>query len=233
MGDLALPIENGAYGVEAGSILAQLGLAEIANYLEDDWGDNSLTSRSSTEDGVFAHPDANEAGDMLIGRYRPDWNTVEGSPSASSEELNFSGSNSVADALLVSSNFTVGSFSFNFRQTNAGDPLRVWIFSSSFNGYTRGGSGGIARPVDSYFVATEQSALSKDDSGSKTNLVTGTSISDTNNHSESVTRNSYGDFEFFVDSTSQGTATDTTFTESLFVGVSSRSNVTMDNLVIQ
>ncbi|MFB6244863.1 MAG: hypothetical protein ABEJ03_00790 [Candidatus Nanohaloarchaea archaeon] len=40
-------------------LVREEGPAEITNYLEDDWGDNSLTSRSNTKDDLFAHPDAN------------------------------------------------------------------------------------------------------------------------------------------------------------------------------
>lgn len=221
MADLALPVENGAYRVGAGSILAQLGLEEIANYIEDDWDDNSLTNRTSPDDGIFSHPDANEAGDIIIGRYRPEWFTNAGSPSASGGEMIIASSSDTS--VSTSSNLDTGYWKLDFRLTSSSSGGFYNMFNHvAVNGYFRYENN----------VTDNKSVLL--DAGGDFILGSG-AYSGTATHTLEITEDSFGNAELFEDGTSQGTGTKTSLSGvSSFIIYSSSadSDMAVDNLVV-
>jgi len=216
-----------------GDVVWPNGLTEIANYIEDDWGDNSLTNRSSTSDGVYAHPDANEAGDVLIGRYRPEWK-VEGDPSVQvgSFTLDYN------DEIRITSNLTVGEWKFDGKlsstvNSTSEDKREInFIFQDYNNRYFIG--------WETDTRTAEESFLRKTVSDSRSQLLDlADSLTDTNQHTVNVTRDSYNGLEVVVDGSSKGTITDSFLpTQNYFVfgNNSTDSNtpaITYSNLVIQ
>lgn len=225
-----------------------LGLTEIQNYLEDDWDDNRLTDRqwrnSDINQGVFAHPDANEAGDTLIGRYRPEWkidveNTVL---DISNKNVKFTqstnGSNS--QAISTSTSYTSGSWKYQIQYTtlgNDGDRLQMNHFSPqlSFNNTLDGNEGYHTSVDDGTNEALILFHIAANDS--KTQIINSTWSSDTSAHTQETTRDSYGNWEVYFDGVSQGTATDERgitpqICGFILYGSAGGSVVTADNLVI-
>ena len=220
------------------------GEEQIANYLEDDFDDNSLTSRSNTNDGVYAHPDANVAGDVFIGRYRPEWNATvndSGSVSATNGRVEFSeaGPEEVTGAISVPSDFTTGSFQSDVNWVTRGsgdDNFTVQYISDSYkvpgdsNQYPDNG-------VLTQTTDTGTPSLVKSESGSGAGIVSSTVTSDS--YTESFTRDSYGNYEYIIDGASQGTTTDTflpedpSYVQVALRGSSGGSTVSIDNLVVQ
>lgn len=218
------------------------GLSTIANYLEDDWGDNSLTSRSSTEDGVFVSPSVNVAGDMLIGRYRPEWNLPEaGSWNTGNGEIEYVSETSdlmvYRAALRVNVGQTIGSWKVDIKQVGSGSSPAFSIF-----GEYGGGSDDIRDASSNLFLGfmpKDGSEIRKYVGGSITLISSSTVSADENYHTRKINRDSYGNFEHFYDGTSQGTATDTFLPPVQVMGplVYDSSDTTayvyFDNLVVQ
>lgn len=191
------------------------GLEEISAYLEEDWGDDTLTGRSSTQEGVFAHPAANQAGDVLIGRYRPEWIESAGSPSVYSGSLGVFGGETVA----TTSDHTVGDLhvSFDYGDADSGAAYFVPMASdpadASHNNVASNCYAGKIYAGGSYELVVV-------DGGTESALVSATETVVT----PGVTRDAFGAFELLNAGTSLGTAVDTTHTES--AGVQLNSNMT-------
>lgn len=211
-----------------------VGLATIANYLEDDWGDNALSSRTGAADGAYAHPAANEAGDTLIGRYRPNWAVESGSPSATNNELQLPDGSTTEQTVSTPSEMTTGSFEikYQFAANPSNGALHYSVLCSDFSlvANVTTDSGYEARTVHN-----GDYNLTRRDSGSATDIIVSSWSVDTNQHTKRVTRNSYSSFELFLDGASKGTATDGTFTESVvqFIGNNSTDRVDIDDLVVK
>lgn len=181
---------------------SRLASAPIAqtNYLEDDWNDNKLTNRDNPTDGFFTHPQANEAGDTLIGRYRPEWSVGFGSINVSNGQID---ETPTSDSRLdTSSQFVTGSWSIDlhidpqgtgndnvqWRVISADDDSNYWqmVWSDDGTSYN----------------------ITKSDGGSNTNIVS-SSHNPTSNTTCKTTRDAYGNFELFESGVSKGTGTDT------------------------
>lgn len=166
-------------------------------YLEDDWGDDSLTSRSNASDGVFTHPTANEAGDVLIGRYRPEWT---GNASATNNRLEFPGDGATSYVETPTS-LQTGSWKFDgahLTENGGGDNIHFHpLYAGSNNNYDR------------LFGDSNHSTLNfrQLKAGTNTLIISATWNVDTNVHTEELTRDSYGNWESIHDGTSKGTAT--------------------------
>lgn len=210
------------------------GLSEITNYIEDDWGDNSLTNRSSSADGVYATPDGNEAGDVLIGRYRPEWNVGgNGTATGDNGQLNTTGGSSTETVVETQSQLTSGSWEWDISSggtSSAGDAQMAFLCPDVT------GSGTL---VDNAYYAlhddTDALGLVRRQSGSSTIIIGLSSNWQNQTSTIKVTRDSYGAFEQFKNGSSLGTTTDTTFEESKIIHIrdSHAIDLTWDNLVIQ
>lgn len=211
------------------------GETEIANYLEDDWGDNALSSRTSTSDGVYAHPDANEAGDVLIGRYRPEWKIVSGSSLVSSGELVWDDSDGDNFFYATPSSFTVGSWQMDISISTSDSTdhgVALYLISSE----------AAIGPSDAYSTCATDSSiyrLRKKDSGSTTTIISGSWSVDGAYHTSKTTRDSYGNWELFNDGVSEGTTTDTFLPETRYAMIrfdesgTGTSTIKADNLVVK
>ena len=182
------------------------GEPTIANYLEDDWGDNSLSTRTNPADGVYASPSAIRAGDTLIGRYRPEWSVTNGSPSATSGYLSLPGNDTTPDRLRTTSKWTTGTLQYDARQTTLQSSSTTALIIMSFIHQDPNNK------IFSYFRddsgTTQFRRLTKTVSGTGTELIKNDTTPDTNWHTTKITRSAYGDWEAFWDGVSYGTATD-------------------------
>lgn len=197
----------------------------LTNYLEDDWDDNSLTSRTSASKDVFEQIGDGGAGDLLKGVYRPRWETESGSPSATNNELQLSDGSTTVQAVSTPSAFTVGRWEwdhdYNTNPTSGG--TRLYFIAQN--------SG--ADPNDAYAIEVLHDTnldLIKDSGGSESTLINGSRTDNTSTQNYDVTRDSYGGFELFNDGdVSQGTSTDTTHAESLYLVLRNSANARSDN----
>lgn len=209
--------------------VTQVGLPDINNYLEDDFGDNALTSRTNPDDGVYAHPDANVAGDVFVGRYRPEWNITSGSPSSSDGVLSTVGGATV-QSIITTSEFSSGEWSFDFQflsdPTNRAAYVDFIGVSPSLNSDGRPNNGYAVQMLNFGELNLDQN---------NTDLIVGSWSNDTSKNSIRVTRTSYGEFELFNNGTSVGTTTDTTHNNSQILGFANdtESALEFDNLVVQ
>ena len=191
-----------------------LGLDTIENYIEDDWEDNSLTNRTSPEDGPYAHSNANEAGDVLIGRYRPVWNTVNISNTVVQNNrvemtVPTNSNGGIYNSFTTTSEFTTGSWSVDLQldQTESGTGSHIFFYGLMTDG-SRALSSGNSICIQS---STESDVgLRKIESGSPTYIIsmTSTNTSLTNQLTFTVARDSYGNYELLEDGSSRGTTTD-------------------------
>lgn len=221
-----------------------MALSEITNYLEDDWGDNSLTGRSNSDEGYFLHPSDNlisdyEAGDALKGVYRPEWEILQSSSVyTGNSNLQLSGTD---NAVATPSNLDTGSWSFDFSKTSnteANNYYSVSFFATTRTlfdvSYTRDGYAIFGNLNNE--ISTQ---IRKSDSGSVTDLLNTSHADDTATHTMEVTRSVFGEFELLYDGVSQGTTTDTTFTDTKYIIFSyddkngSGLTVIYDNLVVK
>lgn len=207
-----------------------MALSEITNYLEDDWDDNNLTGRASTTEGYFLHPSDGlisdmEAGDALKGVYRPEWTTQSGSPSATNQELQLADGSTTVQAVSIPSVFTVGRWQWDhdYNSNPSSGGTRLYFIAQN--------SG--ADPNDAYAIEVLHDTnldLIKDSGGSESTLINGSRTDNTSSQNYDVARDSYGGFELFNDGdVSQGTATDTTHTESLYLVIRNSANARSDN----
>lgn len=178
-------------------------LEEIDTYIEDDWDDNALTNRTNSREGYFLHPSDDllsgdfEAGDALKGVYRPDWRQVEGSATVSGGLLRVPADTT---AIISSpSEFNTGTFETTFSLGSAGSAGTLGLrFVATNNNNTLEVAINYAGP---------NYTLRKQDGGTFTELTSSAKAPDSG--TAKVTRDSYGNFELFLDGVSEGVATDT------------------------
>lgn len=210
--------------------------SELPNYIEDDWGDNALSGRSSASKGVYYNYHAGGTGDLLKGVYRPVWEVESGSPVAENGILNLKNDSGATSTLAVPAALAVGSWSFDWKLTNTSitDSVDASISLLSQNTQRKNNE----YRLTAYFADTGEDAHLQhwDSSGANTTLVTWSPARDTSWHTYRATRDSYSAWEAFADGTSQGTATDTSLTSGqylLVVGHGGDVDMYADNLVVQ
>lgn len=174
-------------------------------YIDDDWDDNALTGRSNPETGAFLHPAGDtEAGDCLVGMYRPEWTTVSGMPSATSGYLSLPSDGTTEQIVETQTRFEIGEWKYDARFVSnpsgtfgfyRHEPLLLDASNDWF----------IDKVGDS---ASVNFKLGKNESGTTTKVISGSWTNDSNWHTDRLTRSPYADWELFHDGTSQGTATD-------------------------
>lgn len=210
------------------------GLQELTNYLKDDWGDDALTGRTNPETGQFLEQTSGGVGDLLKGMYRPEWKAESGSPSASSGKLQLSAGGTTSQTVSTPSNLTTGSFElkfqFNSDPTNGAFHHSFICSNNSLSASVSTDAGYEMRPVHdgSYYLTLR-------DNGTATNLISSTWADDLNQHTITSTRDEDSNFELFLDGTSQGTTTDSTYTTSIIqiVGNNATSGVAGDDFLSQ
>lgn len=191
-------------------------------YIKDDWDDNALTGRSNPETGAFLHPSGDtEAGDCLVGMYRPEWDvqiesqTIDTSNGDVRVDLSGGTSPEVNAQITTRSEFGMGSVQLDFQYLTLGsdaDSLEVMILSND------GGSSTSRVGVVCYSLVIGDAAantfrLEYQDGSGATTIIDATWAGDTSTHAAEITRDPYSNFEIFADGASKGTGTDTSITD--------------------
>ena len=183
-------------------------------YLHDDWGDNKLTDR-------FGSTETTHNGEEGI--YRPEWDTMTNlsSPTAQSERLDSSGNEGVRTGINLNLDETITwewtDVDITGGDTSAPDYANLHCFAESTHDDRDG------RMRESYVLN-----LVHDDSVVRLQRVDAdeatTTLIDFDNIDSvvdiEVTRSPSGEWEVIIDGSSQGTATDTTFIDPQYIGIS-------------
>ena len=171
----------------------------------DDWDDNKLTSRDGV--GTTSTGFTNEFAQK--NKFRPEWTTVTGTPSASGGVM-------VLQSAEVStpSTFAVGSWEIKYQFASNSDtvtrPIEIYNDSSNFY-WLR---------IDDDSQGTDWDVY-KTIAGAGAVLIDTSASNDIAQHTTKLTRDSSGNFEIFLDGVSKGTATNTeitSFTEYHVIG---------------
>jgi len=196
-------------------------------YLHDDYNDNKLSSRDNSDTVTYKG---------VTGVYRPEWTTFDSLnlPSVSGGAVNMTGGDGIVADINLNLNETI-TWRWEIDMTNnvGGSRTGLHLFteqksvSASDHAVQEGydvfvrdsGSVGLER--------TESSGISRSGLITKSGGLTST-------HTIEVTRTSAGTFELFIDSVSEGTATDTTYTNPQFMPFKSISsaNVKIDEVKV-
>ena len=172
-------------------------------YLQDDWGDNKLTDREDSATTTY---------NGVEGVYRPEWTIRDNEPTVDNEELQMTGGDGIFADINLNLDETI-TWTWDVFVPDIGggfgDSIRTHLWAEQTENDTNG------RLFESYFVDIrngERWELAKIDSnGENTVLVFGTS--NTGESTVEVTRSPSGEYNFIIDGTSQGTETDTDFTD--------------------
>lgn len=189
-----------------------MAIEERNTYIEDDWNDDALEDRSGSEEGYFLHPSDNllsaddvEAGDVLKGVYRPDWETVTGSQNPGVTDSRLEHDFDASTVYSTASNFTTGDWSMDFKFTTLGNDFdHLWlyfIYQDSDNHYRTDINDGGSADEDSL-------SFDKVKDGDQTREFRADWSTDEDEHTTNVTRDSFGNFEYLIDGSSKGTVTD-------------------------
>ena len=224
-----------------------LGLDDIENYIEDDWGDDSLTNRSNTSDGVYAAPSANKAGEVLIGRYRPEWNITFSAPnssvSVSNGEVSISQSDNDTSIITTPTQIHTGEWSADIYVDGEGDEYTGADFAIIVE--TDGSSGRGSQLDNSVYISSRNTSgslndsLIEQDNGAVTKLVDFGDNSDAGYDTYSVTRDSFGNYEAFRNGSSKGTTSSSYLPKPNYTSLMAAKStnvshtVKFDNLVIK
>lgn len=217
-------------------------IEEATNYIEDDWADNSLTTRTGSEAGYFLHPSDKlqdedvEAGTVLKGIYRPRWENVSGSVDTSDSDVR--ASNSGSPKIVTPSDLEAGSVSFEWSWIAIGSDADAF-FGMMFSSYPQTGFDNF---VSIYFRDSGSAdpygySLRIRENGADRFPIDSIWDGDKELHSSKLTRTTYGEYELFYDNTSVGTSTDTFKPENYEFALqwgdsNGGSEIKIDNLVI-
>lgn len=196
-------------------------------YIEDDWGDNALSGRTDPTSGPwFYQPVPSQPGDALLGRYRPEWDVLSGSPSASSGVLTVPSTTN--DPAL---------------HTDAQMAAGTWKIDFSYAG-TSGTNSSQFTPIEGETTGRWMTLNPHQGTGdyklnvNATDIISATWSPNTNWHTAQCDRSDGGSYEIFLDGTSKGTATDSSAVpdEKRYVHIitfSSGNDCSYDDLQVQ
>lgn len=223
-----MPLTNPTFSqLTVGARKSISGIKEISNYLEDDFDDNSLTNRSNTDDGVYPAPDSNYAGDVLVGRYRPQWQKFDlpSEISATNGVLKINNTGNSPE-VRTASQLNFGSWKEDFKSGSSSCSFTNCRIQFRFIGSYKGDN--LSHRAD---VGTGEFVVEKNG----TIVINGSWSVDTNTHTRRITRDVFGNTEQFLDGTSQGTSQVSLSGSSDYLAerVSQDTSVEIDNLVIQ
>ena len=193
-------------------------------YLQDDWGDNKLTDREDS--GTTTH-------NGVEGVYRPEWNTLQGSPTVTNNRVDLEGGDTIETGINVNldNSLTIDCFDIDTSESGGSGSDQLYPFSIAEtadiaqldelqNGYA------VEIQGDGDMQLRETTG-----SDNRTAIISGTHSS---GDMVRVTRTASGEWELFSgpdedNLTSHGTASDTTHTDLEHFGISARDeNVDYD-----
>ena len=203
-----------------GQILADIPDRQV--YLHDDWGDNQLTS-DREDSGEVTH-------NGVEGVYRPEWHVRINEPDVNDETIVFHDGDMVSTTINLNLEETI-EWHFDVEDytgsNNTGDHIYITLFAESEDVNSTGDEVFGATLEDGYFVYLSGNNDSiqlreTDDSGNSEELIDGSgNIEDLDELA--VTRTSDGEWELFENGDSQGTETDTTYTEPVATAIGNRN----------
>jgi len=198
-----LSIQRGQEIVDAMSNKEKIGTGGRRGYLADDWEDNKLTNRdrAATLATTF---------DRIFQKFRPEWDTVSGTPEVSNGRLFFD--NSLE--MQVPSDFVVGAWQFKFEWSESSDTDESYCFIRFM--YVDDDNTYFLK-LDAFVSAETRNGLGKIVNGVGSGLLS--FAIDLGEHTIKITRDSDGNFEVFYDGVSKGTATDTNITTSNYINI--------------
>ncbi|WP_276301104.1 hypothetical protein [Halorussus lipolyticus] len=171
----------------------------LSNYFYDDFEDGSLRDRVGRRTGQYVSSD--EPGRVYAGVERPIWKTGDGSPSVSNGALEMPAADTTNQFVVATPyRFEVGTYEFTFQFSSTPSTGRV-----RFEFLTETAAKWVQIIVDPDGTLR----LERNDGTGKTTIISGSWNGDTNQHTAKATRDESGNYELFVDGTSQGTASDT------------------------
>ena len=202
-------------------------------YLQDDWGDNRLTDREDSGTTTY---------NGVEGVYRPEWglaNAFSNLPTVSNERLQLTDDDEgIVTEINLNLDETVTwqftGIDVSNSGTSGGDTAHFGLWAEQQDSQTSG------RLNESYSVSVRNGdtvRLEKMDAdGNFDDFIIGSSISGSDN-SVTVSRTPSGEWELFVDGSSDGTATDTEFLDPVFAYFSGREgdrdiDITLDEVKV-
>lgn len=218
-----------------GSVVYTADIAGINNYLEDDFGDNALSGRTNADSGAFHYQEVpNQPGDTLVGRYRPEWTAENGSPGADNGSLALPAGDTTMQMVSLASTFVTGEWVFDqWFSTSPSTNATAWTLFSQSKTISRN------RLIPGYFIAllngSDFNFYKEDSSNTTTKLIDASrSSGETTQATFRTTRDNNGNWEIFEDGTSNGTATDTTYTSGKWTAIGNNSDAESraDNLQV-
>ena len=181
-------------------------------YLYDDFRDNKYSSR----DMILI------SSNRTLKQLLPEWNVKSGSPSVANQQLILPTGNSTEQRVSVVSGITTATWEFKFKHnaTPTTGKIRFYIMYEDANNY--------------YALVFDKSdnnlKLIKNQGGTESTLISTKYYGLYNPvlfQEIKITRNSYGDWELFVNNASKGTATDTWLPETKTIEISNTTDVTV------
>lgn len=209
---------------------------EINNYIEDDWNDNSLTSRSASEKGYYYNYQDGGTGDLLKGVYRPRWESTGAGGSISSSngyiQVARDGTSSVTKSASTPSAIIPTEISWELYLTGQ-STNKMQSISIITDEEPRENMG---NEVSCGFDSADPRALSIAENGVTRNILSTPTVASDTWHTARVTRSTYGEYEVFSNGSSVGTVTDSFTPNPGYIGVKTiHTNATTraDNLLVQ
>lgn len=216
-------------------------------YIEDDWNDNKLKDRDNVEEGYFLYPSDNvvdndgdvEAGTVLKAIYRPYWdkdNESNGTIETTEEVLQLDGGGGSGSGVAVKTPCVLSVGQWRFEWTLSTDnPSENGMYWSIANSTSYRNNKNLN---NGYFIWWDEDGsqynINSDEEGSTSNIIGSSWTVNTNTHVTKVTRNSYGHLELFLDGTSQGTSTDTKWSNFQYMALTNEmERVDYDNLEVK
>jgi hypothetical protein len=190
-------------------------------YLHDDFGDNKLQNRD--ESGTTTTND-------LTGTYRPEYTIAAGSPTATNQELSLSSADALHTKALpdVRGQNVRWDIDLTDSGSNAFARISIWGTTTDHNNNTASDI-----YAESYFLDIQEEfdvfrlRRQAGTSGGQTDVINADQPISTP-LTASVTHDGSGNWELFLDGSSQGSASDTTYTstEPILLGVGDVRNPT-------
>lgn len=172
---------------------------ELDNYLFDDFADNGFSNRTGSQTGQYPDPSLGPSKNYR-GYVRPRWRSAGGSPTVSNGELVLPpGDTTTQIAVAENIALETGTWEFDFQFSSTPG------FSHRFDFIREDGS-------NVWFIESQSGGgfvLKKYEAGALNTVISGSWSPDTSPKTCKVTRDESGNWELFVNGTSQGTATDT------------------------
>ena len=192
------------------------GIPDNDIYLQDDWGDNKLQDRDGSGTTTF---------NGVEGVYRPEYIIDAGSPEAQNEQLQLVDGERIKTEINLNFDepitWEINSVDVSDSGTDGADSAAFVLFSETDNVAADG------RAFErSYCVyvrkANNWQFVEIDEDGNQNFLISENDFSEV--HDITVTRESDGTWEFFVDGDSQGSVTDTSHTDDEHYAIAGRQN---------